>query len=217
MPRRIYVNTAVQASLQTALSGDGSETQIDLDTVSGWPVPGTGEIALGILNWGDSTKTELFSYTGISGTSLTGVILGVDGTSNKVHDVGAPVRHGGSALDIISARMDAANVTRPSRSLNSNYQPNVDRPVDAVISIRIEIEGSTGDDAEVEILIGPDSGSVTQRMARQRINTSGDTGTIYVSAPMTIRVPPGWYINANTLALTGSPGFTLLEWAEFIL
>lgn len=43
---------------------------------------------------------EIFSYTGLTATSFTGVIRGLDGTTQPAHSIGAKVRHVGSATDI---------------------------------------------------------------------------------------------------------------------
>src|SRR5689334_14258161 len=75
--------TANRISSALSLDITNSDTSLSLDTISGWPTsgavsfPDTGEIAY---------------YTGKTGSTLTGLIRGVDGTTAAAHLSGTSVR-----------------------------------------------------------------------------------------------------------------------------
>lgn len=94
---RLYSNIATDTVL-TADPGAGGTT-LALVSVSGWPVPSSGDTALACIEIGTSA-VELVEYTGVSGTSLTGCTRGVDGTTAASHTVGVSVRHVASAADV---------------------------------------------------------------------------------------------------------------------
>lgn len=98
MPTRKYLNPAVQTFLTVGVNS--SATTLTVDDTTGWPSPGAGEEAVGALDYGNQAKVELFSYTGKTATSFTGVTRGVDGTTAQAHTPGAVVRHVASAVDI---------------------------------------------------------------------------------------------------------------------
>jgi hypothetical protein len=60
----------------------GSGTSITLDSVTGFPTTGTNYIQVG---------TEEISYTGVSGSNLTGITRAVRGTTRAAHSDGATV------------------------------------------------------------------------------------------------------------------------------
>lgn len=97
---RKFGNRAVETTLSTALALDGVETTIDVGSTTNWPAPGAGDTAVGALDYGDQAIVEIFSYTGLTATSFTGVTRGLDGTTKPAHAIGARVRHVGSAADI---------------------------------------------------------------------------------------------------------------------
>ncbi len=99
---RIYANRAVFTTLSTGLAANGAETTIAVGDTTGWPAPGAGDIAIGAIDVGDQGLVEIFSYTGLTATSFTGVLRGQDGTTQPAHAVGAKVRHVTSATDIQS-------------------------------------------------------------------------------------------------------------------
>lgn len=97
---RIYTNTANHTALDGSLTSGA--TTIALLSTTGWPVPGAGETALACIDYDSATGSvrEVVSYSGVSGSSLTGVTRGVDGTSGQAHSDGASVVHVASAADI---------------------------------------------------------------------------------------------------------------------
>lgn len=100
MATRVYSNIADE----TTLSGNiiaGAAT-IAVVSVTGWPVPAAGQIALGCLEYDSATGSarEIFSYTGIAGTSFTGCVRGLDGTTDQGHNSGVKVIHVASAYDV---------------------------------------------------------------------------------------------------------------------
>ncbi len=75
-------------------------TTLPVSTTDGWPDPGPGDEALGCLSYPDIDRIELFTYTGKTDDSFTGVTRGVDDTSPRAHAVRALVVHVASADDL---------------------------------------------------------------------------------------------------------------------
>lgn len=96
---RLYSNIA-QDTVLTADPGVSGAT-INVVSTSGWPSPSSGDTALACLDYG-AGNVELIEYTGLTGTSLTGCVRAVDGTTATAHNVGAVVKHVASASDIQS-------------------------------------------------------------------------------------------------------------------
>lgn len=98
MPDRVRNNLARPTRLAGALTSGA--TTITVDSTSGWPTPGVGQEALGCLSYPDTSILELFSYTGKTSTTFTGVTRGVDDTDPKAHLNRALVVHVASAADL---------------------------------------------------------------------------------------------------------------------
>lgn len=92
MARRYFSSTAARTTLAAAVNG--STVTLSVVAVSGWPTqfPYTLILEEGTVN------EEIVEVTNRSGTTLT-VTRGVDGSTGKAHDAGAPVQHGVSARD----------------------------------------------------------------------------------------------------------------------
>lgn len=106
---RIRNNLATPTRLAGALTSGA--TTITVDTTAGWPSPSGGDVALGCLSYPDTSKLELFSYTGKTSTTFTGVTRGVDDTDPKAHLNRALVVHVASADDLVTDLGDLADVT----------------------------------------------------------------------------------------------------------
>lgn len=76
---RVLVN-----NLGTLLNGDHTSgvTTITVDDTTGWPTSGYGTM-----------DSEVFSYTGLTATTFTGVTRGVDGTTAVAHNDNTVVNH----------------------------------------------------------------------------------------------------------------------------
>ena len=107
---RLYSNIAAFTSLTAAVSN--TDTTIPVGDTAGWPNPGAGDVGVGALDHSDQSKVEVFSYTGKTSVSFTGVTRGLDGTTAQSHASGARVRHIASAVDI----QTGANATPPDLS-----------------------------------------------------------------------------------------------------
>lgn len=218
MPRRIYGNEAHEAILQADLVSGGSETTIRLDTVEGWPVPGTNEIGIGALDFGDQTNIELFSYTGVDAgnNELTGVTRGFDGTTKHAHNSGAVVRHVFSAKDIISAQADADSInTSPGRLLDTSFQPNTDRPVEVLYTVTINC---AADEQGQVILKVEDADPPTELWADLMfLADDNNAGNVAMRAELSSRIPPGFWVELVTNNINGSPSYSLNRQTEITL
>jgi hypothetical protein len=97
MTLRVYTNVAVTTELTSAI--DDNDTTIPVVSTSGWVDPGAGEVAVAMIDGGLAT-VEVITYTGLTGTTLTGVVRGVDGTTAQSHLIAAAVDHAVSAADM---------------------------------------------------------------------------------------------------------------------
>lgn len=95
---RLRSNIARPARLTAAVDTD--DTTLPVDTTDGWPAPTGGDEALGCISYPDIDRLELFTYTGKTDDSLTGVTRGVDDTSPRSHRVRALVVHVASADEL---------------------------------------------------------------------------------------------------------------------
>lgn len=98
MATRIRNNLSAPTRLVGALTSGA--TTINVDSTDGWPTPGVGEEALGCLSYPNVAVLELFTYTGKTATSFTGVTRGADDTDPKAHLARALVVHVASAADL---------------------------------------------------------------------------------------------------------------------
>ena len=98
---RLFTNTAPPTRLAGALSD--SATTITVDSTDGWPTPTGGDVALGCLTYPTADALELFTYTGKTSTTFTGVVRGVDDTDPKAHLNRALVVHVASWTDFSGA------------------------------------------------------------------------------------------------------------------
>lgn len=98
MATRIRNNLSAPTRLVGALTSGA--TTINVDSTDGWPTPGVGEEALGCLSYPNVAVLELFTYTGKTSTSFTGVTRGADDTDPKAHLARALVVHVASAADL---------------------------------------------------------------------------------------------------------------------
>lgn len=107
MATRIWSDVARETTLTTLLGNNGSETEIAVAELRGWPSPAVGEEAVGYVDYDDLNKLERFTYTGKSAATgpgtLTGATRGADASPNgkPQHDVGAAVAHRLGAADIL--------------------------------------------------------------------------------------------------------------------
>lgn len=97
MTTRVSSNIALPTLTTAALSAVA--TTINVTTTQGWPTPGVGEVGVGAIDMGKSV-IELFTYTGKTSTSFTGVVRGVDDTTAHTHGNKARVTHVYSATDL---------------------------------------------------------------------------------------------------------------------
>ncbi len=116
MAKRIYSNTAVVTTLSAAVNS--SVTTIPVVSTTGFASPGAGEEAVAALDFGDASLIEIITYTGKTGTSLTGATRGQDGTAAQSHLITAPVWHAGSAKDF----ENAARINKDNKFVESTVQ-----------------------------------------------------------------------------------------------
>lgn len=95
---RLFTNTAPPTRLAGALTD--SATTITVDSTAGWPTPTGADVALGCLTYPNADTLELFTYTGKTSTTFTGVVRGVDDTDPKAHLNRALVVHVASWTDL---------------------------------------------------------------------------------------------------------------------
>lgn len=95
---RLRSNIARPARLTAAVTA--AVTTLPVSTTDGWPDPDPGDEALGCISYPDIDRIELFTYTGKTDDSFTGVTRGVDDTSPRAHRVRALVVHVASADDL---------------------------------------------------------------------------------------------------------------------
>ena len=95
---------------ETTLASDitDSSTTITLTSGTGWPSPSGGQVAYGVLDPGNSGE-EKFTYTGKSGSSLTGCTRAKDSTVASAHLAGVKVRHIFSAEEASEANHAVQN------------------------------------------------------------------------------------------------------------
>jgi hypothetical protein len=103
----------ILGSLTTTLNGSlsanafgtgGSGTDITLTSTTGFPTTGTNFIQVG---------TEEISYTGVSGSNLTGITRNVRGTTNASHSSGDTVTNTSSWTGWGSAAVNTDSITDP--------------------------------------------------------------------------------------------------------
>lgn len=97
MTTRVSSNIALPTLTTAAVSA--VDTTINVTSTAGWPTPGVGEVGIGALDMGKSI-IELFSYTGKTANSFTGVVRGIDDTDPRTHAPKARVTHVYSAKDL---------------------------------------------------------------------------------------------------------------------
>lgn len=95
--KQVYSNTAVITTINGAFNSGA--TSLTLTAGTGWPAPGTNEVALAAVDWGQG-NVEVISYTSLVGLTVSGIARGLDGTSESSHSSGAAIRHIASADDI---------------------------------------------------------------------------------------------------------------------
>lgn len=95
---RIYSNNAVPTTLSSQLTA--GVTTANVGDTTGWPSPGAGQVGVVAFDFGNPTLVEIATYTGKTGTTLTGLTRGLDGTSDVTHSAATKVRHVASAADI---------------------------------------------------------------------------------------------------------------------
>jgi len=96
---RIYSNVAVEATTTDGINS--TATTIPVNSTAGWPTPGGFDVAVGAFNLdGPPATRELFTYTGKTATTLTGVVRGIDGTTAQSHAAGSLVVHAMPASDM---------------------------------------------------------------------------------------------------------------------
>lgn len=107
---RLRSNIARPARLTAAVDTD--DVTLPVSTTEGWPAPTGGDEALGCISYPDIARIELFTYTGKTDDSFTGVIRGVDDTVPRAHRVRALVVHVASADELsgVSALADLDDV-----------------------------------------------------------------------------------------------------------
>lgn len=171
MPRR-YGNRAVFTSLTTALAANGAETTIAVGDTTGWPAPGAGDTAIGAIDIGDQGLVEIFSYTGLTATSFTGVTRGLDGTTQPAHTVGAKVRHVASAADIESIGTKQAL----SEKGIANGYASLDAGGDVPASQLGNAAGVSAEWAQV------DTGETTTSTSFADLATAGPAATVTIGA-----------------------------------
>jgi hypothetical protein len=110
---RLRSNIARPARLTAAVTA--AVTTLPVSTTDGWPDPDPGDEALGCISYPDIDRIELFTYTGKTDDSFTGVTRGVDDTSPRAHAVRALVVHVASADELSGvstlAALDDVDVT----------------------------------------------------------------------------------------------------------
>lgn len=126
---RVFSNLAQRATLSTS-HGSGNTT-LNVDSTDGWPSPGAGDIGIGALDY-DNANIEIFSYTGKTATTFTGVTRGLDGTSAVSHALGAPAGHIYSVEDLGRTWQVAAFSTDQTVA-RSSYTHIVDAASGAII------------------------------------------------------------------------------------
>ncbi len=94
-----FANKPAITSLSSGLAGTGAETTLNVGSTEGWPVPAAGEVAKGVIAPGASSKT-VFSYTGLTATTFTGVVQGIEDTTAAPHVSGTTVEHQITAQDL---------------------------------------------------------------------------------------------------------------------
>jgi len=102
---------AITTTLNGGLSDDafgtgGSGTTITLASVSGLPSTGTNYIQVG---------SEEISYTGVSGSTITGITRGVRGSTRAAHSTGATVTNTSSYTGWGSPAANTDSVTDPGQ------------------------------------------------------------------------------------------------------
>lgn len=86
----IYSGNAPETDLASGITD--SSSSLTLTTGDGYPSPTGGQIAWIVID-PDTSSEEKVSYTGRSGTELTGLTRGGDDTAASAHTAGAVVRH----------------------------------------------------------------------------------------------------------------------------
>ena len=101
------ITTTLNGSLSdNAFGTGGSGTTITLASVSGLPSTGTNYIQVG---------SEEISYTGVSGSTITGITRGVRGSTRAAHSTGATVTNTSSYTGWGSPAANTDSVTDPGQ------------------------------------------------------------------------------------------------------
>ena len=119
---RVFSNAAQKTTLTSTLSIGAAA--LNVDGTSGWPTPGAGDVAIGAIDY-DNAGIEIFSYTGKTSSTLTGVTRGLDGTSASQHSIGATVSHIYS-VDDLARTWQVSTFSSNQTVVRSNYLHVVD-------------------------------------------------------------------------------------------
>lgn len=172
---RVYSNDAVYTTLQAQLSAGGSETTITVGDTTNWPTPAGGQVALGCISFGTPANTEIFSYTGKTSTTFTGVTRGIDGTTKPLQAVGAAVRHVASSEDIENAaRINTENTFTSQQIISATSYANL---------FRLNADGSglglvnSDNTRHVQWGTGSPEGAVTGSIGSIFLRKDGSSGT----------------------------------------
>lgn len=93
-----HSGNAVQTTIASDVTG-GVSTTVSIASATGWPSPSGGQKSYATIKYDTSAEVKI-SFTGRSGTDLTGVAWDVDGTtSSGTYAAGSTIRHGWTALE----------------------------------------------------------------------------------------------------------------------
>jgi len=88
------IATTLNGSLSDNVYGTGgSGTTITLTSVVGLPTSGTNSITVGVVG---STASEIITYTGVAGTTITGITRGALGSTRSAHSTATAVTNSSS-------------------------------------------------------------------------------------------------------------------------
>lgn len=214
---RVFSNRAVKTTLATSLSAGA--TTINVVSTEGWPTPTGSEEAVGAINYGRAVF-EIFTYTGKTATSFTGVTRGEDDTSARSWSSGTIVAHAMSAQDLsllyesISA-VDAASTelelsvnqldtTSKLRGARAKLAVARDEPVDIVLIGDSVTHGWPGP-TEASVMGTTDWPSTFEKLIAARAGNTRTPGRGWLPPRSDVLLgtyPHGWGNVARTIGET---------------
>lgn len=205
---RLFTNTAPPTRLAGALTD--SATTITVDSTDDWPSPTGGDVALGCLSYPTAGLLELFTYTGKTSTTFTGVVRGVDDTDPKAHLNRALVVHvaswtdiggggGGGATNAVDLVVDDALFTVLTGTDAQTVLDSVDDAIEELDTDLTALDGSVASGTESQSPVGVTNVATITAVGATRYQRIGDV--VFAAGKVSVDPTTAGVLTEFTIAL----------------